>query len=328
MKRIGTYVDSPILAAYNCVMRIFIFCFAAFAVLVFSITGCEKKAARLSEMRLATGNAQGTYYAYGKQLAGIIEKQMNIKVSVLSTAASKANVALLEEDRADFAFVQNDIMTDAHNGTNQFSTLGPQTKFAAVAGLYNEFCHIVSVGEAAEISGLKGKRVSVGEAGSGTAVNAAQILNVFGLSSSDIIESYYGFGDSARLLEEGGLDAFFCTAGVPTPVMETLAANMEARDIKIKLLPIGEARIRLLTETYPYYTAMQVPLGTYGLGETQGVAVRAVLVARIGIAQEDVYEVTKLLAKNMVGIESALQGIPIPFHEGALRYYRESGALR
>jgi TRAP transporter TAXI family solute receptor len=268
----------------------------------------------------------GNYFAYANSIAPILGEKMGIDVSVLSTAASMANIALLEEGRAEFAFVQNDVMTYAHNGTNLFSHLGPQNRFAAVAGLYDEVCHIVASEEIKEAAELKGRRVSIGEEGSGTALNAAQILETFGFAAGDIIESRYGFSDSARLFAAGEIDAFFCTAGAPVPAVRSLADSM-----RINIIPFGEARSRLLTSNYPYYTPAKILAGVYeGVNETNVIAVKAVLVARADIAEEDVYEVTKNIIENIstLNAESAVQGIPVPFHKGALRYYREQNVIK
>jgi TRAP transporter TAXI family solute receptor len=297
---------------------------------------CEKPPRRLTELRLATGGATGTYYAYGTALAGILEKRLKLPVRVRETAASVANIALIERGAADFAFVQNDVMTYAYNGVNLFSAEGAKKNIAAVAGLYREVCHLVSGGDIAETAGLKGKRVSIGEEGSGTALNAEQIFEVFGINLSDISRVNLGFGDSARELRSGGIDAFFCTAGTPTPAIAELAAER-----KISLLPIGDARARLLISHYPYYTPYTVPAGTYaGITEdVQTAAVRAALITGTEVADDDVYALVKALFESAsdsaahpkaaeLKPESAVEGIPIPFHPGALRYYREQGIIK
>ncbi|MDR2534881.1 MAG: TAXI family TRAP transporter solute-binding subunit [Treponema sp.] len=300
-------------------------------------TGCEKKALPLASLRLATGGNTGTYYAYGSALEQIFQKRLNLRVSVQTTAASVANIALVQAGTADFGFVQNDVMTYAYNGTNLFSAEGPQKDFSAVAGLYPEVCHIVAAAAITDIADLKGKRVSVGESGSGTSLNAAQILEIYSMTFADIKQVNLGFGDSAQALGAGEIDAFFCTAGTPTPAVTELA-----RTANIRLLPIGDARKTLLIAQYPYYTAHTVPTGTYaGVNEeVNAVAVQATLVVHNKIQTEDVYKITKALFENKADItaahpkgaelslEAAVSGIPIPFHAGALKYYREQGVMK
>jgi TRAP transporter TAXI family solute receptor len=299
--------------------------------------GCEKKAPPLAALKLATGGRAGTYYAYGSALGQVFEENLGLPVTIQTTAAAVANIALIQSGSADFAFVQNDVMTYAYYGTNIFSSEGAQKDFSAVAGLYPEVCHVVTVEGIAGIANLKGLRVSVGEGGSGTALNAAQILEAYGMSFADINQEHLNFGDSAKALIAGEIDAFFCTAGTPTPALMELASSA-----RIQLLPISEARRRLLLSEYPYYMAYTLPGGTYpGIEEdVNTVAVQATLVANNTIQAEDVYKVTRALFEGKakitaahpkgeeLSLASAVLGIPIPFHPGALRYSREKGILK
>jgi TRAP transporter TAXI family solute receptor len=309
----------------------------AAAMILLISPGCEKKAPPLTGMKLATGGSAGTYYAYGVALGRIFEKNLRVPVTIQTTAASVANVALVHSGSVEFAFVQNDVMTYAYDGTNIFSAEGALKDFSVVAGLYPEVCHVVAAAGITGITGLKGLRVSVGEGGSGTILNAAQILEAYGMSFADIKEEHLNFSDSAEALIAGEIDAFFCTAGTPTPVLMELASS-----IPVRLLPISEARRKLLQSQYPYYTVHTIPAGTYpGIGEdVNTVAVQATLVVNNKIQADDVYKVTRALFEGKaeitaahpkgaeLSLESAVLGIPIPFHPGALKYYREKGVLK
>ncbi|MDR0636679.1 MAG: TAXI family TRAP transporter solute-binding subunit [Treponema sp.] len=299
--------------------------------------GCEKKAPPLTSLKLATGGSTGTYYAYGTALGRVFEERLGLGVTVQTTAAAVANIALVQAGSADFALVQNDVMTYAYNGVDIFSAEGAQKDFSAVAGLYPEVCHIVATEAVTSIAGLKGLRVSVGEGGSGTALNAAQILEAYGMSFADIKRQNLNFGDSAKALAAGEIDAFFCTAGTPTPALVDLASS-----VQIQLLPISEARRKLLLSEYPYYSSQTIPAGTYtGIDEdVNTLAVQATLVVNNKIQADDVYKVTQALFEGKaeitaahpkgaeLSLESAVLGIPVPFHPGALKYYREKGAMK
>jgi TRAP transporter TAXI family solute receptor len=307
------------------------------AIILGVFPGCEQKAPPLTAIKLATGGSAGTYYAYGSALGQILERRLDLPVTVQTTAAAVANIALVQSGSVDFAFVQNDVMSYAYNGTNIFSSQGPQQDFSAVAGLYPEVCHIVATEGVDGIAGLKGLRVSVGEGGSGTALNAAQILAAYGLSLADIKQHNLNFGDSARALAAGKIDAFFCIAGLPTPALVELAST-----VRIRLLPISEARRKLLVATYHYFMSYTIPAGAYvGLEEdVNTVAVQATLVASNRIQAGDVYRATQALFDGRaeitaahpngaeLSLESAVRGITIPFHPGALKYYREKKALK
>jgi TRAP transporter TAXI family solute receptor len=283
-----------------------------------------------SRLRIATGGSAGVYFKYGEALAGVIGKKTNSDATVISSGGSVDNIRLLRGNRAEFAFVQNDIMTYAYNGTDIFSIEGPFKDFSAVAGLYPEVCQIVARAGIAGIDELKGRRVSIGDEGSGTERNAIQILSSYGMSEADIYEDHLSFEASVKAFREGKIDAFFCTAGVPTPAVSDLAASEE-----IVLLNVGEAHARFLIEQFPYYSRHTIRGGSYpGInGDAEVVAVRATLVARSTVSAEDVFAITKLLfddkqeiaraceEANALERETALNGIPIPLHAGAEKFY-------
>jgi TRAP transporter TAXI family solute receptor len=281
-------------------------------------------------VRIAAGNPSGVYFKYGEALAGVIEDKTDTDVTVISSGGSSENIRLLRENRAELAFVQNDIMTYAYNGTDIFSAKGPFKDFSAIAGLYPEASQIVARSGVKDIDDLKGRSVSIGDEGSGTELNAIQILSAYGMSETDIRAERLGFGESAAALREGKIDAFFCTAGVPTPAISELAASEE-----IVLLNVGEARARFLIEQFPYYSRHIIGGGAYpGInGDTEGVAVQATLVASNAMSADDAFAIVKLLfdgkqeiaraceEANALDREAALNGIPIPLHAGAEKFY-------
>jgi TRAP transporter TAXI family solute receptor len=283
-----------------------------------------------NSVRIAAGGRSGVYFRYGEALAGVIGDKTGRDVTVLSSGGSVENVRLLRENRAELAFVQNDIMTYAYNGVDIFSTDGAFKDFSAVAGLYPEVCQIVAKSDIKDIHDLKGRKVSLGDEGSGTELNAVQILSAYGMSETDVDADHLSFGASVAAFREGRLDAFFCTAGVPTPAVSELAASGE-----ITLLGIGDAHAGSIIDQYPYYSRHKIAAGAYpGLGEDVGtVAVRATLVACDRMSADDVFVITKLLFENKddiaaiceegndLDLESAVNSIPIPLHAGAEKFY-------
>jgi TRAP transporter TAXI family solute receptor len=283
-----------------------------------------------SKMRIATGGESGVYYAYGDALAEILERRLNVPVSTIQSGGSVDNIRLLRNGRAEIAFVQNDIMTYAYEGTNIFSTDGPFKDFSAAAGLYPEICQIVARREISGIPDLRGMRVSVGDEGSGTELNALQILGSYGMSYADIDVDHLSFGASVSALMEDRIDAFFCTAGVPTPAISGLATGG-----KVRLLSVGDAHARALISQYPFYSRQTIPGGVYtGIDEdTTTVAVKATLVVSNRLSGQIVGELLKILFESRTEIagtsleaaslspKSALDGIPIPLHPGAESYF-------
>lgn len=297
------------------------------------LSGCGGK----SSLKLATGGPTGTYYAYGGVVANILnEKASGINVTVQSTGASKANIFLIDDKEADLAIVQNDVMDYAMNGTDLFKEDGAVETFASVAGLYAEVCQIIATEGINSVADLKGKRVSVGDAGSGVEFNARQILEAYGITFDDITVQNLGFGDSADAFKDGKIDAFFCTAGAPTTAVVELSSSKS-----IKLLEIDDAHAAKLIEAYPFYTQFAIPGGSYnGVNEdVMTVAVKATLIAAKSLSEDTVYKLTKALFDNKDAIMNghakgaeldmsyAVEGISVPFHPGAAKYFKEVGAL-
>ena len=150
------------------------------------------------KLTMGTGGTTGTYYAFGGVIANVLNsKDIGVNINVQSTGASKANIYLVNDGEADLAIVQNDVMDYAYNGTDLFAEEGAAKDFTTVAALYAEVCQIVSSGDIKSVADLKGKRVSVGDAGSGVEFNARQILEAYDISFDDIQVNNLGFGDSA-----------------------------------------------------------------------------------------------------------------------------------
>jgi TRAP transporter TAXI family solute receptor len=287
---------------------------------------------------MATGGATGTYYAFGSAVAQILGEKTGIAITVQSTGASKANILLVDSGEVEIAIVQNDVMDYAWRGVDLFN--GERiNSFASMAGLYAETCQIVATNNSGirSVADLKGKNVSVGDAGSGVEFNARQIMEAYGLTFNDIGKQNLGFGASADALRDNKIDAFFCVAGAPTSAIVDLATSKD-----IVLVEIDDAHAAQLMNAYPFYTQMPVPAATYK-GQTAAVktvAVKATFIVSSKLSEDTVYNLTKGLFESKTQIEAAhakgkelsysyaVEGISVPFHPGAAKYLREIGAIR
>ncbi len=289
---------------------------------------------------LATGGPTGTYYAYGMAMGTILAEKTGIKVDAISTGASKANIQSIQLGEVDMAVVQNDVMYYAYTGTDLFT--GEQTQdFQAMAILYPELCQIIASKESGikTVAALAGKRVSVGDAGSGVEFNAKQILEAYGIDmEKDIQKHNYSFGLSADSLRDGKIDAFFCVAGIPTTAITDLAMSNE-----ITVVAVEDDKFAELSEKYGFYTQQPVPAGTYaGMEEdVKTVAVMATYIVDKDLPEKAVYDLTKAMFENKdaiaaahvkgaeLDVETAIDGIPaeVPLHPGAAKYYKEIGVL-
>ena len=290
----------------------------------------------VQKLTMGTGGTTGTYYAYGGVIANVLNsKDIGVNINVQSTGASKANIYLVNDGEADLATVQNDVMDYAYNGTDLFAEEGAAKDFTAVAALYAEVCQIVTSGDIKSVDELKGKRVSVGDAGSGVEFNARQILEAYGISFDDIQVNNLGFGDSADALKDGKIDAFFCTAGAPTTAIVELATTNT-----INLLTVDDEHAKILADAHPFYTTYSIPGGSYkGVDDdVQTVAIKATLIASPKLSEETVYNITKAIFENKdeiaathakgeeLDLDYAVSGISVPFHPGAEKYFKEVGS--
>ncbi len=311
------------------------------------LTGCQNTTPgadvdtpAVDKIVLATGGNTGTYYAYGMAMGPILAEQTGIKFDVQSTGASKANIQSIALDEADMAVVQNDVMYYAYTGTDLFT--GEQIQdFSAMAVLYPELCQIIATKDSGikTVADLAGKRVSVGDAGSGVEFNAKQILAAAGVDMESGIEKQnLGFGPSADALRDGKIDAFFCVAGIPTTAITDLAM---AKDITV--VAVDDEMFADLSAQYGFYTQQVVPAGTYNgvVEDVKTVAVMATYIVDNDLPEEAVYNITKAMFENKDAIaaahvkglelnaETAVDGIPaeVPLHAGAAKYYKEIGVI-
>jgi TRAP transporter TAXI family solute receptor len=287
---------------------------------------------------MATGGNTGTYYAYGSAVGQVLTEKTKIPITIQSTGASKANIQLIAAGEVELAIVQNDVMDYAYRGVDLFN--GEKiTDFSTMAALYAEVCQVVANPSSgiSTVADLKGKNVSVGDAGSGVEFNARQILEAHGISFDDINKQNLSFGASADALRDNKLDAFFCVAGAPTTAVVDLAIGKD-----IVLLDIDDAHAALLRQKYPFYTQFPVPAGSYrGQNrDVKTVAVKATFIVSNKLTEDTVYQLTKTLFESRDEITTAhakgselsaayaVDGISVPFHPGAEKYFKEIGALR
>lgn len=302
--------------------------------LLLMLTGCS---AKNEKVKIGAAGLGGTYRVFCDTFADIAsEGEESPVLEVKTTAGSAANLRLLSEDYIQLAIAQNDMANNAYYGVENFKDKEKYQGYGAVASLYTEACQIV-VREDSNIKSvddLQGKTVSIGEEESGTELNATQILEVYGLSDKLVKRVNLNYADAAKELESGKIDAFFCTAGTQTTVIEELA-----RQCGIRLLDIDDTGRQKLLNSYDSYTECIIPKGTYKGQEedVQTVGVKALLLASNELSADKVQELTKMLFENEEKLQytlpvdisldekSSVEGVTIPFHKGAADYYKDKG---
>jgi len=291
---------------------------------------------------IATGGTAGVYFPIGAALAELwTGKVPNVQATAQTSGASLVNLRLLQRSDVAVAMVQNDTAYYAFHGTEMFmdriaNKPQPFDALRGMAMLYPETIQVVTLRSKNinSIADLKGKRLAVGAPGSGTEVNARQILRAHELGYYNTRPDFLNFAEAADQLKDGVVDAAFLTAGFPTAAVQDIAAN---RDLKI--VPVSREVADGLRTQYPYYTAVTIPPNTYR-GQTEAVdtvAVMAMLVTRQDVEENLVYSLVSAMWENLERLRSAhargrdittgsaRRGMPITMHSGALRYYRERG---
>ena len=293
------------------------------------LSSCGRDSGRL---KMGAAGLGGTYQAFSDAFAKLESETNNREIEVRTTAGSAANLRLLSQNYIQLALCQADLLEDAWNGTGQFQGTEPIRGFGAVAGVYEEACQIVvrADSEISTVEELEGHRVSVGEEESGTKQNALQILAAYGLNEKLVEEVSLNYTEAAKELENGSIDAFFCTAGAQTAAIANLAQRTGIRFLN------AAARLK---KSYPVYDSCIIAAGTYPGQEedVSTVGVKAVLLASDSVSAEVVEELTALLFEEQQELDFALpveliteadaaaDGLPVPFHKGAERYYESRG---
>jgi uncharacterized protein len=290
------------------------------------------------KMVMATGGTAGTYYPFGGAIAKIWnEKIPGMNVTVQTTGGSVENVRLVNKKEAELAIAQSDTLDFAYNGKESFKE--KLTNVKAIAVLFPEIMQIVVRGDGPinSFMDLKGKKIGVGAPGSGTEAAFRQLMEIHGLKKEDIKAQYLSFVESAEQFKDKHIDAFIVLAGIPTAAIMDISVQ---RDIRI--LPIADDMIAKLIQKNPFMTPARLPVNTYKnlSKEVNTFAVMAAMVVNQEIKEDIVYNLTRVLFENQsilamshakgkeLNLQTAVKGVSIPFHPGAVKYYKEKGAMK
>ena len=292
---------------------------------------------------IASGWVVGVYYPLAGAMSRIAytAKDLNIRATVEASGASVANAQLIASGDADFALLQNDIAFYAFNGATLPAFKGkPVRNMGGVFTIYPELIHVVATHASGvrALRDLRGKRVAIGPPGSGTEQNALQIFEVYGLKESDLARlERVDAAAASDQLKEGRVDAAFFTTGLGSAVLvDTFLSG------KVTIVPIDSVPVEVLRKQYPFYTLERIPANTYRGQEREVVtpAVMAMLVARSDLPDDLVYRFTRAIFDNLpqfhsahaaaraLTLQTAQNGMAVPLHPGAERFYREKGMTR
>jgi uncharacterized protein len=284
---------------------------------------------------LATGGTGGTYYPIGGGIADVVSKNLpDVQMTAETGNASQANLNLIGTNQIEMGLVQNDVAAFAYEGKYMFKE--PYKNVRAIASLYPETVQAIAMKKSgvASMRSLPGKRVSVGAPGSGVQVDVSLIFKVLGYKYSDVNADFLDFNNTTQRMKDGQLDVGFVVAGFPTASIMDLATMHD-----ITLIEFDDKLIEQLSAEFPFFVKDVVPAGTYtGIDkDIQTVAVQAMWVCDGNLSEDVVYRITKAFWENiedvhkvhakakMITLDTALNGVSVPVHPGAAKYYAEVG---
>lgn len=310
-------------------------------------------AQELNFFTIGTGGTGATYYPLGGVIANAVSNPPGSRpceeggscgvpglIAVAqSSRGSVNNVNGINSGLFNSGFSQSDVAYWAYTGTEVFEGQEPMSGLRAVAALYPEHIHLVARADAGieTVADLRGKRVSLDEPGSGTYVDALIIMTAYGLTTDDVDVDYLKPGPASDAIRNGQLDAFFIVAGYPTGALVELASSTD-----VTLVPVTGDEASGIIEDYGFFSADAIPAGTYeDIGETTTLAVGAQWITSVEQDEDLIYRITQALwndkTRRLLDVghakggsvtpETALDGIGIPLHPGAERFYREAGML-
>lgn len=306
--------------------------------------------------RIASGSAGGTYFPIAGIMAQAISNPPGARpcdkggscgveglVAIAqSSNGSVANATAVDAGQVESALAQSDVTFWAYSGTGVFEGKEKKEKLRVIASLYPEHVHVVArAGAGVEtLSDLKGKTIGIGLPASGAIVDARIVLETAGLrETEDYTPEYLNSADSIARIREGRADAMIAVTGYPQPAVADLTSTVGGT-----LIPIdGKVRDEIVTEN-KFFAETTIPGGTYkgNPEDIETVAVTALWITSVDQSEELIYGLTKALwndstrmlldgshAKGKsITLETALEGVPIPLHPGAERYYREAGIIQ
>lgn len=319
-----------------------------FMLMLTALAGCSQPTATETEtggdtapapaeqvfVNIGTGGTAGTYFPLGGAFAEIWNNNIpGVNATAQSTGASVANINLLIDKKVEVVIVQNDIAMYAHDGVNMFEGQAFDN-IRGLATLYSEPLQIVTTNpEIKTIADLKGRKVAVGAIGSGVEANARQIIAAAGLDfEKDIDAKFLSFSEASSGLKDKQVEAAFLTAGIPTAAIQDLSAQND-----VFIVPVdGDVSAKLMSD-YGFFTEYVIPANTYK-GQTEDVntlTVKSMLCVSGEMDEELAYQLTKQIYENHDRVEvahnvgkyitkdTATDGMSVPLHPGAERYFNE-----
>jgi TRAP transporter TAXI family solute receptor len=326
--------------------KFFIFTLALlFAAVLFAASAPTSAQAKTVFVTIGTGGITGVYYPTGGAIAKMVNKkrkEYGIRATVESTGGSVFNINAVLAGDLEFGVAQSDRQYQAVQGIEDWKDKGPQKDLRAVFSIHPETVDLIAAVDSGinSIEDLKGKRVNIGNVGSGYRQNAIDALEANGLNwEKDFNAESLKAAEAPGLIQDGRLDAAFYTVGHPSGYYKEATSGKR----KVKFIPIEN--VDGLLAKYPYYAKAMTKVTTFYPGaandkDVPTFGVKATFVTSAKVPDNVVYAIVKEVFDNFdefvklhpayTGLtkENMLEGLSAPFHPGAMKYYKEVGLMK
>lgn len=310
-------------------------------------TGPAPAQAKTTFVTIGTGGITGVYYPTGGAIAKIVNKkrkEYGIRATVESTGGSVFNVNAILSGDLEFGVVQSDRQYQAMKGEAEWKEKGPQKDLRAVFSIHPESVTLVATVDSGikTVNDLRGKRVNIGNPGSGQRQNSIDALSAVGIDiDKDLKAEGVKASEAPGLLQDGRLDAFFYTVGHPSGAFKEATAGAT----KVRFIPVTGSGIDKLIAEKPYYAKSAISTKLYPGADNKEeqidtFGVKATFCTSVNVPEEVVYAITKEVFDNLKEFsklhpsfadltkEGMLEGLSAPLHPGAEKYYKEVGLLK
>ncbi len=320
------------------------FFFLILAALVAPVFGAGSAEAARRFITIGTAGLSGVYYPVGGAICRVVNRKKsehNITCSVQSTGGSIENLNSVRNGDVDLAFAQSDWQANAYLGTGVFTDQGPNKDLRSVMSLHGEAMTLVARADSGikSLDDLKGKRVNIGNPGSGMRATMEEVMRAKGWDMGVFaLASELRSSEQAQKLCDNQIDAFIFATGHPNGSVQEVTATCDTHIIDFT----GPA-IDQLIKDHSYYAKASIPGGMYPgtPNDVQTFGVRATLVSSANVDDDAIYELVKSVFENFDKFKTAhpilstlnkehmvTRGLTAPLHEGAKRYYKEIGLLK
>jgi len=282
---------------------------------------------------VATGGTTGPYFAIANKMTELFDQNIpNTASSVRSSGGGVENIQLILEGKAELGLVMADTASFVYEEELDIG-LDNRKELRAVAALYPNYVHIITLKGSGihTVDDLLGKKVGVGDVGSGTEVNARTILHAFGITYEEIEEYHLSYKESVIELKNGNVDAAFLTSGLPNAMILELKKSHE-----VEFIAVSKEKVEEIAVEHPYYYSGFIPENTYQNDKPIPTAVITnLLLTRKDLPEELIYQITNTIFANLeqlhqahhaavdIRLETAQKGLTVPLHSGAKRFYEE-----